>query len=280
MSESCKYYKEYNQVSYDEGKTYQFVYPLVYRKGDFIADGTKECLTRQPLTFVATSNSSFSFNSPLDPDCNPLIASLQYSINGGQSWHTLRANSESVSINSGKEIMWRGNLSNRTVNRFVYLVNFSASTGTFEVEGNANSLWFGDEFSGQTNSVSFQRLFSGCTRLTSAENLILPALQVNDLSSNVYESMFEGCTNLITAPELPAYFIGLSCYKRMFYGCSSLNYIKCTATEVHWVGGVHKPTEDWVVGVPSNGIFIKTEGANWWMDYDNGIPEGWIVINV
>ena len=279
MSDSCKYYKEYHQVSYDGGNTFQFMNPLEYRKGDFIGESTRECLTKQPLTFISQeSGNTFTFTSPLDADCNPIIASVQYSTNGGSTWRTLRSGESSPSITKGGKIMWRANFFDTTVTRFSTLGRFT-STKKFEAEGNINSLFYKEDFSGQTNGLYFMGLFSGCTGLTTAENLILPALDVTGVTSSAYENMFRDCTNLTTAPELPAYFIGLSCYKRMFYGCSSLNYIKCTAAEVHWVGGVHKPTEEWVVGVPSNGIFIKTEGANWWMDYDNGIPEGWIVIN-
>jgi hypothetical protein len=34
--------------------------------------------------------------------------------------------------------------------------------------------------------------------------------------------MFQDCTSLITAPELPATTLGSSCYSHMFYGCTSL----------------------------------------------------------
>ena len=34
--------------------------------------------------------------------------------------------------------------------------------------------------------------------------------------------MFEGCTKLITAPELPATTLADYCYEKMFYGCTSL----------------------------------------------------------
>jgi len=34
--------------------------------------------------------------------------------------------------------------------------------------------------------------------------------------------MFYGCTNLTTAPELPAIALAEYCYNYMFYGCTNL----------------------------------------------------------
>ena len=42
------------------------------------------------------------------------------------------------------------------------------------------------------------------------------------LVASCYESMFEGCKSLTTAPELPATTLANYCYKNMFKGCSSL----------------------------------------------------------
>ena len=42
---------------------------------------------------------------------------------------------------------------------------------------------------------------------------------------------FEGCSGLITAPELPATELFDGCYTAMFNGCTSLNYIKVGFTD-------------------------------------------------
>lgn len=42
------------------------------------------------------------------------------------------------------------------------------------------------------------------------------------MASGCYEAMFYNCTNLITAPELPATTLTAGCYKIMFNGCTSL----------------------------------------------------------
>ncbi len=41
-------------------------------------------------------------------------------------------------------------------------------------------------------------------------------------ASNCYHNMFRSCTNLTTAPELPATTLAKFCYQVMFYGCTSL----------------------------------------------------------
>lgn len=46
-----------------------------------------------------------------------------------------------------------------------------------------------------------------------------PPLNVYD---NCYKSLFDGCSNLLRAPSLPATSLGASCYFNMFKGCSSL----------------------------------------------------------
>lgn len=63
----------------------------------------------------------------------------------------------------------------------------------------------------------FQSLFDGCTALISA-----PELASTSLKNYCYSYMFSGCTNLAQAPDLPATTLKERCYAGMFYGCSSL----------------------------------------------------------
>ena len=60
-------------------------------------------------------------------------------------------------------------------------------------------------------------MFQACTSLTTA-----PELPATTLSKNCYQQMFYGCTNLITAPELPATTLTEKCYRTMFANCTSL----------------------------------------------------------
>ena len=66
----------------------------------------------------------------------------------------------------------------------------------------------------------YQRMFNGCTALTSA-----PELPATTLANNCYSSLFSGCTSLTTPPELPATTLANYCYKSMFEGCTSLTTV-------------------------------------------------------
>lgn len=69
----------------------------------------------------------------------------------------------------------------------------------------------------QTSSAQFCSLFKECTQLTSA-----PDLPATELGEYCYNSMFYGCTSLEKAPALPATTLKQSCYNEMFQGCISL----------------------------------------------------------
>ena len=69
----------------------------------------------------------------------------------------------------------------------------------------------------KTSGAQFCSLFEGCKQLTSAPNL--PATELYDYC---YNSMFKGCTSLEKAPALPATTLKQSCYNEMFQGCISL----------------------------------------------------------
>ena len=60
-------------------------------------------------------------------------------------------------------------------------------------------------------------MFNGCTGLTTA-----PELPATTLAEYCYHLMFNGCTGLTTAPKLPATTLVRSCYKEMFSGCTGL----------------------------------------------------------
>lgn len=68
-----------------------------------------------------------------------------------------------------------------------------------------------------TENCSFISLFQNCTALKSA-----PELPAKVLKESCYRQMFEGCTSLEKAPKLPAKELDNYCYESMFKGCTSL----------------------------------------------------------
>ena len=66
-------------------------------------------------------------------------------------------------------------------------------------------------------SNNCHHMFDGCTSLTTA-----PELPATTLPNGCYKYMFHGCTSLTTAPELPATTLADHCYNNMFSGCTNL----------------------------------------------------------
>lgn len=172
------------------------------------------------LTFRALEDGTFSAIH-----INPNI--LYYSLDSGTTWSSLAESANTPTVASGETILWKGTMTAQT--GYFGIGTFSSS-GRFDVEGNAMSLLYGDNFSGKTTFSGdgyFAIMFKGCTNLLSAENLIL---QATTLTSSCYYQMFSGCTSLTTAPSvLPATTLAYGCYRSMFQGCSSLT----TAPELH-----------------------------------------------
>lgn len=107
----------------------------------------------------------------------------------------------------------------------------SGPIGTFVVSGNCTIKVYGCAYSlllspwhsnaYYTNNC-FESLFEGCTQLVDASNLIMPNAETADYCCN---SMFKNCTGLIYPPQLNSYYLdGEYCYLEMFNGCSSLKY--------------------------------------------------------
>ena len=159
------------------------------------------------LTFVALEDGTFVF----------FDNAVSYSLDNGETWTELAANTDSPTVTTGNKIMWKSELTTPFPGAF-------SSSGRFNVQGNIMSLLYGDEFEGQTDLTGkdsiFASLFQDCEGLISVENLILPA---TTLTNQCYYSMFDGCTSLTTAPSvLPATTLTNQCYCSMFFGCTSL----------------------------------------------------------
>jgi hypothetical protein len=171
---------------------------------------------------------------------------LEYKIDEGE-WVSLKANSTSDTINNGSRIYIKGYLINTTIMSHSFSINGSCNIG-----GDIRSLSYGDKYANYNAIAASQYswLFRDCKTIVSASKLLL---NIKTLARTCYYAMFEGCTSLVEAPELPATTLASYCYSNMFDGCTNLNYIKMLATDI--------PTSDclynWVNGVSSIGTFVK-----------------------
>lgn len=124
----------------------------------------------------------------------------------------------------------------------------------------------------------YDNMFSRCTGLTTVPTDLLPATTLAELC---YSSMFYFCQNLTTAPVLPATTLVEGCYNQMFANCLNLSSVTCLATS--GIDQNNYCTVSWLYGagevVQGTKIFNAASSANWPMG-DNGIPNGWTVVNV
>ena len=152
---------------------------------------------------------------------------LQYSVDKGATWTTIASGSETT---SATEHWFRGQATG-TKSLFATSVSTNAwafsGSSDLEVYGNLNFLLcdtLGDMVAPTSlANYCYNAMFEGCTSLTTA-----PELPTTTLADNCYRQMFEGCTSLTTAPELPATALYYGCYRFMFSGCTSL---KVSATK-------------------------------------------------
>ena len=211
-----KHAVEKKQQSIDGG-SWTDVVPTETRTGSIIEYNSEDCGYVPPkpsiystmyLTFEALQNGTFTFRGKNNN-------SLSYSLDDGQTWTSLASGAASPTITTGNKIMWKGTCTPDSGGSGSF-----SSTGTFKAYGNIMSIVYGDDFKNSTviNNTHFSSLFMG-TKVVNAENLVLPS---TTLASYCYYYMFQGCRNLITAPELPATTLAKSCYYNMFAGCTSL----------------------------------------------------------
>ena len=108
-------------------------------------------------------------------------------------------------------------------------------------------------------------MFNGCTSLTQA-----PELPAMTLTAYCYADMFNGCTSLTKAPNLPATKLAMDCYSGMFQDCESLSEISVSFST--W-----DCTSDWVVDVAPTGTFTCPKKLAEIYDGSH-IPEGWKIV--
>ena len=147
------------------------------------------------------------------------ISGLEYSVNGGE-WKKVVADT-GVDFGGDKgNLRLRGTNTNGTAS-----ADEPYSTITF-IDKNVNVACTGDirtllnwkNYSTvETQNARFCNLFQDCTALTSA-----PELPATTLAESCYSAMFSGCKSLKSAPKLPATTLALGCYNSMFSGCTSL----------------------------------------------------------
>ena len=179
------------------------------------------------VTFKADSEQGFKFVVTFDDQLPLPIEGFEYSVNNGP-WIAIPGTGmpDFVTFGGNKgDLRLRGKSIGNTgtyrrgendANGHA-TVTFSDENVMVDCSGDIRTLIDYENHFVATNNARFMYLFKNCTQLTSA-----PKLPATDLADNCYFMMFGGCTSLATAPELPATDLADGCYANMFEGCKSL----------------------------------------------------------
>ena len=146
------------------------------------------------------------------------ISGLEYSVNNGD-WTTLEAGTGVTFGGSNGNLRLRGtNLKGTSVTGQYSTITFTDSNVPVACTGDIRTLLDWNNYTTvNTENAMFIKLFENCSVLTSA-----PELPATSLAYNCYYCMFLGCTNLKSAPKLPAPTLTTCCYYCMFAMCTNL----------------------------------------------------------
>ena len=196
------------------------------KAGPWTASGTTtgDLICYPYVTFTAKDSQTFKMTKPRN---------IEYSVNNGK-WATVEAGTEVPFGGAKGTLRLRGTNINGTASGSSEYSDYSTITFTDKTvkvacTGDIRTLQDWRNYSTvDTQNAKFCYLFDGCSVLTSA-----PDLPATTLADKCYFKMFEGCTSLTSAPELKATALADYCYFSMFRGCTSLTSApKLTATEL------------------------------------------------
>ena len=177
--------------------------------GDLICYPYVTFKAEQPQTFTMTVKGSYK------------ISGLEYSVNNGD-WNDVVPGAVVEFGGTKGDLRLRGknNLNGTAVNGTNYSkISFDDTDVNVACTGDIRTLLDYENYENvATWSARFCSLFNGCTQLTAA-----PELPAEKLAAYCYANMFRECTSLEKAPDLPAMTLAPNCYQWMFYGCKKLN---------------------------------------------------------
>ena len=147
------------------------------------------------------------------------LPDLEYSVNNG-TWQKVVADKGVDFGGNLGSLCLRGKCPNGTATSWekYSTITFSDENVKVDCSGDIRTLIDYTAYDAvATENSSFISLFQNCTALKSA-----PQLPATALKAHCYNSMFSGCTSLTQAPDLPATVLKESCYQSMFTGCTAL----------------------------------------------------------
>ena len=160
-----------------------------------------------------------------------LPINMEYSTDYGKHWSKFSVNTDYAFGNSSRLMLRGDNPSGTAIANTDDFSKIEFSTFKFNNDqkvacsGDIRTLVKKEDYeNADAGSIRYINLFGGCTQLTSA-----PELPAKKLADKCYLWMFQGCTSLTQAPLLPANTLTAFCYYYMFYGCKSLTSVTMLA---------------------------------------------------
>lgn len=171
------------------------------------------------------------------------ISGLEYSVNNGD-WTTLKAGTGVPFGGTNGNLRLRGtNLNGTSVPSQYSTITFTDSNVPVACTGDIRTLLDWNNYATvNTENAMFIKLFENCSVLTSA-----PELPATSLADNCYLCMFSGCTNLKSA-ELSIEFLDRGCCSQMFYNCTNLSSVTMLAPskEITLSGSYGSYLDNWL----------------------------------
>ena len=181
------------------------------------------------VTFKANGEQKFMMNAAN----NYTITGLQYSVNNGKWQDVVKGKGVTFGGTHG-DLRLRGTNTNGTAINASQNSNITFTNRTVNVActGDIRTLLNWEKYKTvDTKNAKFCYLFDGCSELTSA-----PELPATTLAEDCYHGMFWYCTNLESAPELPATTLMKDCYNLMFGYCEKLSTVTMLAPSTEITG--------------------------------------------
>lgn len=173
---------------------------------------SKKKETKKPLTFTAQQANS---TVKLSKKGTPTVSGLEYRQGTSGGWTPYTIDTVITLENVGDVVQFQNTKQTLSSSSSKY-VKF-VMTGLISASGNIQSML---NYIEQCKDYCYYQMFNNCSSLITA-----PELPSTTLAWYCYNYMFYKCSSLTTAPSLPATTLAYYCYYAMFYGCSSLTTV-------------------------------------------------------
>lgn len=243
-----------NITDFQTKRANNYIEPWVSWTADNGKVNYNKSLLETPLTFKILSDGVISWRLN---NASGTAKTIEYrkitgDTQGEWTQITSATSAPSIQVSAGDKVEFRGTnstYSNGTwFNSFDPTANAVTSAPIINVYGNIMSLVDKNNYATMTaltDDYTFKNLFIRC-RIVNAYNLLFPATtlttgcyevmfksntllitppqlpQLSTVPARVFYCLFQDCSSLEIAPELPATTLGENCYAKMFENCASL----------------------------------------------------------